>query len=195
MIKSAISRSVFVLALCAALPACGDVRRMVTFEKTPPDEFQVVQRAPLALPPDFTLRPPAPGTVRPQEGTPRERAKAALQGPAKVQPISTTNRDSADIALLKRVGAESVQKDVRELVDKEALAVATEDKGFTEKLLFWQDKKQPGDGEQLNADAETARLRDKPSLAKGTTDGVNPRIEAPGSRTGGGTFDWIRWPF
>ena len=52
MKKTLLSRSIFALALCATLPACEDTRRLVGFVKTPPDEFQVSQRAPLAMPPD-----------------------------------------------------------------------------------------------------------------------------------------------
>ena len=51
-------RSIFVLALCVLLPACAETRRALGFDKAPPDEFQVVQRAPLSVPPDFALRPP-----------------------------------------------------------------------------------------------------------------------------------------
>ena len=32
-----------------------------------PDEFRVVRKAPLTIPPDYNLRPPAPGEARPQE--------------------------------------------------------------------------------------------------------------------------------
>ena len=191
MIKSVLTRFVFVLALCATVSACEDTRRAVGFVKTPPDEFQVVQRAPLATPPDFALRPPAPGTVRPQEGTPREQAKAALVGPAKSHAIDTTGRDSSDLSLLRRAGVDSAQTNIRDLVDKESLAQNQPDRSLTDKIMFWKDPKKPGDGEQLNAEAEAARLQAQKALPKGTTDGKTPRIE----KSSGGTFDWIRWPF
>ena len=189
MIKTAITRSMLVLALCSTLPACEDTRRMMGFAKTPPDEFQVIQRAPLAVPPDFTLRPPAPGTVRPQEGTAREQAKAALIGPSKIHAIATEGRDSGDIALLKRAGVESAQKDIRDLVDKESLAQNQVDRKLTDKLMFWQPAKKAGDGEQLDADREAARLQTKSATPP-------PATEKPAeSPHAGGTFDWLRWPF
>ena len=55
--------------------------------KRVPDEFAVVQRAPLTIPPDFELRPPRPGEVRPQTGTTSDQARAALVGP----PARTTS--------------------------------------------------------------------------------------------------------
>ena len=44
----------------------------------PPDEFTVTTRAPLSMPPDFSLRPPRPGASRPQELSERQQAEATL---------------------------------------------------------------------------------------------------------------------
>ena len=51
------------------LSACGsgNFKQALGIEPTSPDEFAVESRAPLTIPPDFNLRPPAPGAVRPQE--------------------------------------------------------------------------------------------------------------------------------
>ena len=184
-------RSIFVLALCVLLPACAETRRALGFDKAPPDEFQVVQRAPLSGPPDFALRPPAPGTVRPQEGTTRDHAKAALLGPNKSQAIAAVGRDSSDVLLLKRAGVDTAQKDIRDLVDKETLAQARADKGLTDKLVFWQDPALPGAGEQVDPEDEGDRLRTNQALGRGVTDGETPRIEK--SRPGilEGVFDWV----
>ena len=43
-----------------------------------PDEFTVVGRAPLVIPPESDLRPPRPGEPRPQEIDPANRAMRAL---------------------------------------------------------------------------------------------------------------------
>ena len=51
------------LVVSLSVSGCSEARRAMGFEKQPPDEFQVVQRAPLALPPEFSLRPPAPAPV------------------------------------------------------------------------------------------------------------------------------------
>src|SRR5580704_10764077 len=56
----------FVLA-ALTLSACEDFKKAVGIEHTSPDEFAVESRAPLTIPPDFDLRPPAPGSPRPQE--------------------------------------------------------------------------------------------------------------------------------
>jgi hypothetical protein len=57
---------------------CSDFKKMVGIEKTSPDEFAVESRAPLTVPPDFDLRPPAPGAPRPQEVSAANKARTAI---------------------------------------------------------------------------------------------------------------------
>ena len=45
------------LTLLFAATACSDYRRSIGSERSTPDEFQVVVRPPLSLPPEFTQRP------------------------------------------------------------------------------------------------------------------------------------------
>lgn len=62
----------------AMLAACGGGGGV--FDRARPDEFAVQRQAPLVVPPDFTLTPPAPGAPRPAEGTASEQALEALFG-------------------------------------------------------------------------------------------------------------------
>lgn len=57
---------------------CGDARQAFGLTRSAPDEFQVYKRQPLSMPPDYTLRPPAPGTPRPQHERTSDRAAEAL---------------------------------------------------------------------------------------------------------------------
>jgi len=66
------------VALAVSLAGCQQTRQALGLEKTAPDEFQVVARAPLSLPPDYNLLPPQPGVARPQEGTTRDQAPLPL---------------------------------------------------------------------------------------------------------------------
>ncbi len=164
-------------ALTIALSACSDMKRSMGFEKSVPDEFQVVERAPLSMPPDFALRPPAPGATRPQEGNTRDQARQALLGNARqVTPISTQGRTGGDVALLKKAGAENIQPNIRVLVNKETQSIAEADKSFTDKVVFWRKPEGPGWGEQLDAGKEAQRLRENQALGKTATDGDTPRI-------------------
>ena len=60
------------------LTACGGGG---LFNRQRPDEFAVQRQAPLVVPPDFALVPPAPGAPRPTEQSAAAQAQSALFGP------------------------------------------------------------------------------------------------------------------
>lgn len=62
-----------------------------------PDEFAVQRQAPLVVPPDFNLVPPAPGAPRPAEGTAQQQAMEALFG-------GPAARSSVETSALERAG-------------------------------------------------------------------------------------------
>lgn len=61
------------------LSACGGGG---LFNRQRPDEFAVQRQAPLVVPPDFALVPPAPGAPRPTDQGTAAQAQGALFGPA-----------------------------------------------------------------------------------------------------------------
>lgn len=63
-------KQILFMALAALLLAgCADkVKKTLGMERTAPDEFSVVERAPLTLPPDFNLMPPQDGADIPVSG-------------------------------------------------------------------------------------------------------------------------------
>lgn len=66
------------------------------FNRDRPDEFAVQRQAPLVVPPDFNLVPPAPGAPRPAEGTASQQAMEALfGGPAARSGVETSALDRA----------------------------------------------------------------------------------------------------
>jgi hypothetical protein len=81
----------------AMLAACGGGGGV--FNRERPDEFAVQRQAPLVVPPDFTLTPPAPGAPRPAEGTAADQALEALfGGPAPRSRIEASVIDRAGSA-------------------------------------------------------------------------------------------------
>ncbi|MBV7258483.1 DUF3035 domain-containing protein [Erythrobacter crassostreae] len=80
----------------AMLASCGGSG---IFNRDRPDEFAVQRQAPLVVPPDFSLQPPAPGAPRPTEGTAQEQALDALfGGPAARSEIEKSALDRAGAA-------------------------------------------------------------------------------------------------
>lgn len=170
---------VALVALLAALSlsGCDGARRALGYDKAPPDEFAVVARAPLVQPPDFALRPPTPGAPRPQEGTTRDQAKTLLTGRslnALAVPMGPDDRSRGEQLLLTRAGADKAPSDIRRQVDEETMSLIVADKSFSDRLLFWRDKPQPG--EVVDAKAEAKRLQENSSLGKPVSDGDTPQI-------------------
>ena len=70
--------ALILLGTTVLLSACGGGG---LFNRQRPDEFAVQRQAPLVVPPDFALVPPAPGAPRPTEQSTAAQAQAALFGP------------------------------------------------------------------------------------------------------------------
>ncbi|HRQ61138.1 MAG TPA: DUF3035 domain-containing protein, partial [Alphaproteobacteria bacterium] len=95
------------------------------------------KRAPLSMPPDYTLRPPRPGAPRPQELEPSMEAKQAIFGAG-----ATENRDveyysEGESILLRDAGAQEEQIDpaIRQRVDNEISQEASSNQPVVDKLL------------------------------------------------------------
>ena len=73
-------------ALICLLGGCAGFKQVVGLEAQAPDEFAVESRAPLTIPPEFDLRPPAPGAPRPQEKTAAAAAQQAVNAAGPGQP-------------------------------------------------------------------------------------------------------------
>src|SRR5579883_113063 len=96
----ALAVAAMVMAATVALSGCKSTKRALGLDKTVPDEFAVAAPAPLSVPPDFNLRPPAPGEDRPQQLTPAEEARAALVGRARIQAYENRGMSRGEATLL-----------------------------------------------------------------------------------------------
>jgi hypothetical protein len=160
------------LAATLALGACADTRKAIGWEKSTPDEFRVVSRAPLTLPPDFGLRPPAPGTTRPQESSPQESARAAVFGAERPANAAASNAalSAGERQLLGRAGAERADASIRDTIDRETQSLADADRTFVDRLIFWQPPQAPA-GSELDAGRESQRLREAQAAGRAANEG------------------------
>ena len=130
-------RSVAVVSLVAAsalsLGACAGMRQSIGLAKVVPDEFVTVSTAPLSLPPEYGLRPPAPGQPRPQELAPESAARQILLG----QRQSVT-RSAGEQALVSAAGADRADPLARYVVDDEFGDLAHKEESFANRVLFWR---------------------------------------------------------
>jgi hypothetical protein len=165
-----------VLLAGLGLSACSDARKALGYEKAPPDEFRIVSRAPLSLPPDYALRPPQPGVSRPQDQASPQQARQAVlgSGGAPVRPAAPAGASVGEAALLAKVGSPRTDPRIRELVDRESVAMAEADRTFFDRLVFWQ--KPPEPGTVIDPQREAQRLRENQALGRSATDGDTPTI-------------------
>ncbi len=170
------------LAAALALGGCGEARKVLGWEKAPPDEFRIVSRAPLTVPPDFGLRPPAPGAARPNEASAQDAARTAVfgaerpagltaaAGRAGAAPVSAGEQQ-----LLGRIGADRIDPGIREQIDRETQSLAEADKTLVDRLLFWRPN-DPAAGQQLDAAREAQRLRETSAAGRPANEGEVPTI-------------------
>ena len=158
-------------ALLLPLAACsGDnnVARTFGISRDAPDEFRVTTRAPLSMPPDFTLRPPAPGESRPQEMSQRRQAEATLM-PETALGKGTAPMTPGQQTLLQQAGPPA-PANIRTEVD----ASANVDRSLTDRLMFW---KKSDRATVVDASKEAQRLRENAALGQSPLIGDTPIIQ------------------
>jgi hypothetical protein len=178
------------LALALAMPVvagCSSTKEMLGLTKRSPDEFQVVSRAPLSMPPDFSLRPPTPGAPRPQEGTTTQQAQRIVTGDpstATLQPdqipsigegTAMTTESAGESAFLQSASMTGIDPNIRKLVDQETAADQDASQSFLDDLIFWRAPEPYGT--VVDPVAEQKRLQENQALGQPTDTGETPIIE------------------
>lgn len=174
------------LSLPVMLAGCDSTRDALGLTKKAPDEFAVVTKAPLVLPPEFGLRPPEPGAARPQEVPARDRAAAALGGrtdtaAGQLTPLSrdpnasAAQRSAGESALLQQARATNADPDIRRKVNDEFTQLAERDRRLVDRLIFWQKAEEPGLA--VDPAKEAQRLRENAATGKAPTAGEVPTIK------------------
>lgn len=129
-----------------------------------PDEFRVVKKAPLVVPPEYSLRPPEAGSGTPFEVDPTRAGTASAFGTDIGQNASASER-----ALVAAAGANAVSPIVREQVDWEEARIIRKSISVSDRVLN-------SDGsEQESADSATGG--GDVQIARGSGD----RLKLPGT--------------
>jgi hypothetical protein len=126
--------SIFIAAIALLTTACQDTQRALGFKKSVPDAFRVVSQAPLSMPPEYHLLPPAPGAERPQQSRATDRAEEALVGQ---QERSNNSNSEGEQLFLQEAGANQTPEDIRRIIDEENRNVITEqeEEGFWDQMM------------------------------------------------------------
>ena len=176
---------ILAVAALLSLTACGsELERTFGLTRDAPDEFTVTTRAPLSMPPDYTLGPPRPGASRPQELSAPQAAEAALAPDTAITP--TQAQDSPGQQALLAQSGPTAPADIRDRVASES-DLDAHHRSITDRLLFWRSTPEPG--APLDPAAESQRLRENAALGQSPTAGNTPIIQDKSKTKSSGWFD------
>ncbi len=189
------------LALCLMMLAgCGTttVKETLGIDQRAPDEFRVVSRPPLSVPPQFSLRPPAVPDGTTTAGA-DDKARAAVVGiaapednrfvlqpqPGQSAPAApASSKTSAEQRLLEQAGAASADPTVRrELAEEKLIRQQQKEERPWWDLGLAPEKKEP----VVDARGEAQRLEKNEREGKAPTEGETATTK-PKDR---GVLDWL----
>lgn len=164
MLRTACLFSAFASAALIAT-GCTSTSRALGLEKSAPNEFNILTKAPLIVPPEYNLRPPAVGASSAENNYTQRSAREALLGD-----IDEAAPSQGEIALMAKAGVNRANPEIRLEIDG-VNSVERKSAGFTNRLLFWQN------GQVLDAQGNPVPL---------DPDNEARRLESVNSATGGG---------
>ena len=156
------------------LSACSTTQEQFDFSKKAPDEFAVITRAPLEMPPNYTLRPPRPGVQRPQEQTTDNSAAQTVLGTSMQ---STKTVSSGEALILQKTGAANANNNIRDVVDMETTKITKENTSTVNKILGKAGKKIDAPASVVDAKKESERLQSNKEVGAPVTQGETPTIK------------------
>lgn len=182
-----------------ALGACSGntVRDTLGLTRAAPDEFRVVSRPPLSMPPQFDLRPPSQGASTPGVASPREQAQSLMRSGAPVAagtastaviPVTVSNPGTpAESSFLQRAGAGVADPSVRDKLAEERYVVMDRQEDDSWWNFFGsKGKKEP----IVNAGRESERIKSNTDSGKPVTEGETPEVKPRDTGLLGRIFDY-----
>ncbi len=143
-----------IAALGLSLSACSSTGKALGLKSNAPNEFNILTKAPLIVPPEYNLRPPRAGESSTENNYSQQAAREALIGD-----IDDAAPSQGEIVLLAKAGAPRANPEIRLEIDGEN-SVERKTEGFTDRVLFWQDGKAYSKaGVPLDPEAEERRLK------------------------------------
>lgn len=131
------SKFIIALMLTSSIAACGVNSNQLGFSKSVPDEFNVVRRAPLIIPPEFHLLPPSSQNARPAAPQGAELARLIVLPNAPRPTASEVERRLIE----KAAGDKAYGYGVREELDNQKRGTVSEDAKIVDRLVVDQAEK------------------------------------------------------
>ena len=150
------------LAAAFALAGCSGVDNALGLGKSSPDEFEVVVRPPLTLPPSFSLNPV-------DSAAPAQAQTDAVSLSEGVLGGRSASADGFDALF----GTDRIEPGIRAKVDEETLGIQME-KRLAVQVLFGG---RPNVGPTLSPEEEARRIQDALRDGRGLTETPTPAVD------------------
>ncbi|WP_418152150.1 DUF3035 domain-containing protein [Litorimonas sp. RW-G-Af-16] len=110
------TRLITSLALAAtlgvSLGACSSTSKALGLKKSVPNEFNILTKAPLVIPPEYNLRPPRVGESSAEENYSQAAARQALIGD-----VDDAEPSRGEIVLMSKAGVARANQEIRLEID------------------------------------------------------------------------------
>lgn len=202
----------YALTACAmALGGCSSttVKDTLGLTRSAPDEYRVVSRPPLSVPPQFALRPPSATDETPGQLGASQQAESIMTGgnaygslnaDTAVKPVSTgdapklkkgqkaASMGAADSLFLQNAGAENANPHVREEMVEERYTKMEEKESapWWDAFDWTSEKKDP----TVDAKKEAERIKTNEDEGKAVTEGETPEVKGRDTGLLGKIFDY-----
>jgi hypothetical protein len=192
-------RGCVLLGVACSLASCDTIRDAAGLTKQPLDEFAVVTKSPLIIPPDFNLHPPKPGAPPLNQVAPTTAAQEALYSgdPTAIANAVTGDYSQAEKLLLANSGGAIADSSIRRTIAADNTKAEDTNPSLTDKLLFGESADTSGD-KPVDAAAEQAKMNggnvgDAPPGKSSATIGQPSGNSTPDNNSDSGKPSW--WPF
>jgi len=135
---------------------CGTASKALGLKKEAPNEFNILTKAPLVVPPEYNLRPPRLGESSAEDNYSQKSARQALIGD-----IDDAEPTRGEIVLMTKAGVGKADQEIRLAIDGQN-SVERKSESLSARIMFWQDGQaidDDGNPIPLNAEDEAKRMR------------------------------------
>ncbi len=151
-----ISPLFLITASSALLVGCTSTSRALGLTKDAPNEFNILTKAPLVIPPEYNLRPPRVGESSSEDNYSQQAAREALIGD-----VDAAEPSRGEVVLMSKANVGRANQEIRVEIDGQN-SVERKTAGFANSILFWRNGQivdQDGKIVPLDPEAEAQRMR------------------------------------
>lgn len=173
ILRCTLTLSLIGLAACTS----GTVKSTLGLDSASPDEYRVVSRPPLSVPPQFSLRPPSATAQSPNQVSAESQAQSLIVGASPAGAVDTAvvpvteekAGGSAEAAFLKQVGADKADPNVREKLVESRIAVQDQQQDSSWWDIFSSNP--PSKETVVDANKESQRIKGNEDTGQPVTTG------------------------